>query len=118
MEYTLAVRLRDAGFPQSGFWWFKTPEHQLTIKEVILEGEERKNLVYNPSLRELIDACAKDKSFTLDYFSTLPNQPWTATSKWFEGKDLNDLIRNGSTAEEAVAMLYLQLNTSSYKIDK
>lgn len=87
IDYTLAKRLKEAGFPQKNL--DKSPFGS------VLRDEE---VVANPTLSELIEACG-------DGFVVLERK---LTGLWFaQGKGW---YANGSTPDIAVANLYLALN--------
>jgi hypothetical protein len=89
LSYQTAVKLKEAGFPQD---YTNAPI-----------GEPVSDYVYSPTLEELIEACG-DELYDLQMKS--PNY-WIATGnqdgEWKEGF--------GSTPSEAVANLWLALNT-------
>jgi len=90
MDYSLAKRLKDSGFPQKpDAIWDK------------LVGPEP---IYYPTLSELIEACG-------DYFESLVRTP---EGKYKTNTDIgysHDFgASNGTTPEEAVANLWLALN--------
>lgn len=114
MTYELAKKLKDAGYPQ------KTVEHYATEELKVLrihfwfddsELVYPNNLIYRPTLSELIEACGK-------YFSKLQKsqlkRTWTAT--WRHHMSVSKtkyrgISRTGKTPAEAVARLWLALNT-------
>lgn len=113
MNYELAKKLKDAGFPQSqhiggnGRTLFEdTPK---VSEEEILEDAVNETLkwqAYCPTLEELIEACGNDIA-TLDRVT----MGWRAsgsivdTEMGYKGVDAF-----GSTPEEAIANLWLVLN--------
>ncbi len=119
MNYELALKLKEAGFPQ---------HERLGIGhgDIFLNGEV--GLVYNPTLPELIEACGdkikglqthtKDGingrlGFQLPVLGVLKHtllelysyKEWIA---WSSTVSVDEAF--GSTPEEAVAHLYLALN--------
>lgn len=107
INYDLAKKLKDAGFPQVDLGGFNFQE----------------DLNY-PTLEELIDACGD--GFALfgpnKRFNPLRQIEGTALYSHTEQKTLDDwtaisreleLVSHGSTHEEAVANLWLALNTKS-----
>lgn len=136
ISFELAKQLKDNGFPQNlddkyGFYYlFKTTgllsyqEYQKLITHKTVSGDALKFakeiLCKAPSLSELIEACG-------DEFESLTHwgDKWLADSK---GQLRNDMVdeeypeaircesgccgksANGSTPEEAVANLYLEIN--------
>lgn len=130
LNYELAKKLKEAGFPQKDlFRWDEDTHPDATIEEyrrlnvgrVTYEGyycpaltNEKKHTdkddIYIPTLLELIEACGDD-------FGTLHHihkpKTWTSVSRLFsrEGsKLLNGHEGKGDTPEEAVANLWLELN--------
>ena len=110
MDYELAKKLKDAGFPQGTQWSFvdkegnpKGIEHQLRIvsehgRVNLLVAEY--DLVSAPTLPELIEACgAFGETITITV-----NPDGVA---WAE--DLSGHKASGTTPEEAVSNLYLSL---------
>ncbi len=93
MNYELAKKLKNAGFPQKGMDcnWITNPEAEL---------EE----IYVPTLSELIEACG-DKFYGIH---RMVSGIWIAFMY-----DIEDSSRQveapGSTPEEAVALLWLEL---------
>lgn len=120
MTYTLAKRLKDAGFPQegngqiafSGFELLGFSDPLRGIKPPHLYSDEEKskirgaNSVYIPNLGELIDACGED-------FPMLARNArgWECCEydemRWTGGWNV---MSNGQTPEEAVARFWLVLN--------
>jgi len=86
MNYELAKKLKDAGFPVKKFGY--APD--------ILEGD-----FVSPTLSELIEACGRKLTIT----DTGPN--WRAWSHLDPESDCD-----GKTPEEAVANLWLKLKDS------
>lgn len=93
MNYQLAKKLKDAGFPQKDRGNFIGPPDVEIINTPLA--------IYVPTLSELIEACVGDR---LDFY--LKNS--TLTVHWSAG--MNGRVGNGETPEEAVANLYLALN--------
>lgn len=83
MKYELAKKLKEAGFPQ------KSPNR-----------EKDEWLYYEPTLSELIEACGVEFNSLVKFGSY-----WSASANDFE------LNGKGSTPEEAVANLWLVLNS-------
>lgn len=130
MNYDLAKKLRDAGFPQR-----KEPQYVTDSNPepfVLLPGINDKDFAvwsdkyraYAPTLSELIEACGD--GFALfgpnKRFNPLRQIEGTALYSHTEQKTLDDwtaiireleLVSHGSTPEEAVANLWLALNTKS-----
>lgn len=112
MNYDLAKRLKDAGFPQPNFeqnkhlsWQAEAPQGHANFQET---------LVYCPTLSELIKACVALSTEGDFHLEKNPedsrgkkNGGWGASVDCFK----NDDYIHGSTPEEAVAELWLALNT-------
>jgi hypothetical protein len=103
MNYELAKKLKDAGFPQSGRGGFKWTDEEPHLGEP----------VYIPTLSELIEACGEE-------FGTLGKYKWPSgdgRADWLATQqyDAENLGKNnkgeGSTPEKAVANLWLALNS-------
>ena len=93
MNYELAKQLKEAGFPQTGEFFYTENESICNSKDV---G------VHKPTLSELIEACG-DKIICLER---------GLKSGWFAFPTRRDAKPNGNgdTPEEAVAKLWLELN--------
>ena len=87
MNYELAKKLKDAGFPQND-------KHYCPQEECFDDA-------CRPSLSELIEACGKD-TFKLIYSAW----EWIAYGSIGYGSRMG----TGQTSEEAVAHLWLELN--------
>ena len=103
MNYELALKLKNAGFPQSKEW-LEAIAYGISSED-IAEGQER---ITKPSLSQLIDACGED-------FKSLEKTRRTTANvgtcifiaiPWEEEKYLKHI---GSTPEESVADLWLAL---------
>lgn len=91
MNYELAKKLKDAGFPQNNHYYCLEDG---TISDVCI-----------PTLSELIEACGKDFE-TLSWYE-YPDK-WMVTG----GKEeIEEFI--ASSPEEAVAELYLEISKQS-----
>lgn len=99
MTYELAKELKDAGFPNSEAW--EDVRGQTCIKDA--HGFYQSV----PDLCELIEACTKEPSAFILYIRG-DTQKWYASSSM--GKSSADDVE-GSTPEEAVAKLWIALNT-------
>ena len=87
MDYTLAKKLKDAGFPMEYF-------EQIGVTAGVIPNF--------PTLSELIDACGED-------FNNL----FMCTSERWEASALGDTApdpKEGKSPEEAVANLWLAIN--------
>ena len=94
MNYKLALKLQEAGFPQES-WDF------------LALGEPFKK----PTLEELIEACGVSFG-RLDHVLVEGNEAWVAYSSKIEN-EINVpayIFQQGSTSTEAVANLWLALN--------
>lgn len=89
MEYNLAKKLKDAGFPKVGMV-------EISYKDGIEEE------LWFPSLSNLIDACG-------DGFIELKHELRSGNHKWFASCIPFYVPVEGSTSEEAVANLWLKL---------
>lgn len=99
MDYELAKKLKDTGFPQ-------TTKEGFNVTTISAGG------VHFPTLEELIEACG-DKFYSV---SRLPQKDfkdaWGAYSTVPKGINVDGLLLGrGSTPLEAVANLYIALNT-------
>lgn len=93
MTYELAKKLKDAGFPMP-----KVSCHECDQRREYVSDRD-----YTPDLSELIEACVED---FLDLSKIKGNKLFRA-SAWI-GEQLHAF--DGSTPEEAVAKLWLELN--------
>jgi hypothetical protein len=106
MTYELVKQLKDSGFPQEGEWeYFIFPDGRLQDWD---DGSA--DMVYVPSLSELIKECGL--GFHILQYDTLGfrsdmNLRWTANS----AMEIPGGECKGSTPEEAVAKLWLSLNS-------
>lgn len=124
LSYETAVKLKEAGFrqfrfdtlnPYKGEIYFPTgrclpyghPDTNILIKMGVENGEDpKKELVYSPTLSELIEACG-DRFAELSKGNSQVDAPWTAS-----GLPIKiGFCGQGDTAEEAVAALYLLINS-------
>lgn len=104
MNYKLAKQLKEAGFKPS----FKEYEKRRSL-ECQNPNEWNDEQIYEPSLSELIEACGEnffqlEREYDSYTFETLN---WSCYPHINSG--INEMIR-GSTPEEAVAKLWLELN--------
>lgn len=98
MNYELARQLKDVGFPQ------KREDGRLLNGHYIVDGKEP---CYTPSLSELIEAC-KLSEFCL---RRRQGGDWQAgVLETFDKEMPVDFCEYGSTPEEAVTRLWLELN--------
>jgi hypothetical protein len=106
ISYELAKQLKDAGFPQTGRGGYLSMSNGLV-------GWSQANLnhgISQPTLEELIEACG-------DKFGNLARNggfvKWTPLHSQWVAWRVNDRLGGygGSTSIEAVARLWLALNT-------
>lgn len=103
MNYELAKKLKDAGFPQG-----KNGNFSISVSSSIPVDSE---LPYIPTLSELIEACVKLSAtgdFHLEHNSVSKRHSagWGASVDCFKGNEYID----GKTPEEAIARLWLSLH--------
>lgn len=93
MNYKLAKKLKDAGFPQD------------YSKGVLNDNFvwDRETPYYTPTLSELIKSCGKD-------FCRLETGNNINGTSWFATTNEPGEIETGNTPEEAVANLWLYIN--------
>lgn len=107
MDYSLAKKLKDAGFPlpdRRCSYCIEQSYVSCTVCEDAVEA--------HPTLTELIEACFdREKSFQLAYEpeQEFTDATWGASIIRRDGK-IDTHIVFGSTPEEAVATLWLELN--------
>lgn len=104
MNYETAKKLKDGGFPQG------LTEHQYGWVEVHqsfeLDNGDMTIGVSTPTLSELIEACGKNFEVLWQGWG---GEKWLAAQTTSYGDPEN--YQTGSTPEEAVANLWLALNT-------
>ncbi len=114
MNYELAKKLKDMGFPQEGIWGTKyykpnggffTCTAPTCSGEIVMFGDAK-----IPTLSELIEACGERGVFSLVRRSNtaLKSWEWIATTPHLEIRSLVEGF--GLTPEEAVSELWLSLN--------
>ncbi len=135
MNYELAKKLKDAGFPQKDL--YKECPHGVPQTTAMIEhavnGEgalhpecaDGSNAVYRPTLEELIDACGKDGHLFLNLFHECPDgdEGWEAVAEKDAAthaprrvsgresvKNYIETSGHGKTPIDAVANLWLKLN--------
>ena len=96
MNYKLAKKLKEVGFPQNESGDGMCPEWP----DVITVGKDSEDWCYLPGLSELIEA-GGDEFDELVHFKAEP--------RWVASKDIY-VKGNGKTPEEAVAKLWLEIN--------
>jgi len=107
MNYELALKLKEAGYPQNHKWVNECKTFGCWLKD----GIGRKEDIHSPSLEELIEALPKGEDFAL--FSI--GDKWRADFKSpnnmvMLGEVEGEYRAVGSTPLEAVANLWLKLN--------
>ena len=106
ISYELALRLKNAGFPQPNW---KEVEGRNFIEKYYLWKTKNKERIFMPTLSELIEACGVPISihgFKNDYWSV---KNGTDSSK--------GIITEGLTFEMAVANLWLALHEKHEKVE-
>lgn len=100
MNYELAKKLKDAGFPQGGRGWvFNLVDDGPEYDEVWTTVEYPTIQTRAATLSELIAACGADFNMLI----RVDNEDWYAGN-------YTDIKKDGTTPEEAVANLWLALN--------
>ena len=106
MNYELAKQLKDAGFIQNPHEHSESPNAWFDVDGNLGDWKNDENDVYNPTLSELIESCGDRFSFLrrvrTDYWEAIKINPIPEFPQY----------PFGSTPEEAVANLYLELNKS------
>lgn len=103
MNYELAKKLKDAGFPQKS-----RIGSILTKNDAPPQTED--DYAYPPTLSELIEACGDDFGFL--QAANVPNIHKRIIGGWAAGAyGTDEPISVYETPEEAVANLWLALNT-------
>lgn len=97
MDYKLVRELRDAGFAEGGKGTWIYP-----LDALVTRSSDR---VYAPTLEELIEACGDD-------FHDLQNFNWKYGG-WGVSSKRTGIQKFGDTPTEAVARLWLALNTKT-----
>lgn len=109
MTYELAKKLKDAGYPQDKMGYYANFHQQVTplTDETARAGDQIKQ----PSLSELIAACG-DGFYDIRHRGSEIDKglEWVASTTHGMGKPPE--LGWGSTPEEAVANLWLELNAT------
>lgn len=110
MNYELAKKLKDAGFPES-----EEDNKYIEPDNTIVSpgsGPCTEKAIYVPSLSELIEACGYEFRMLLLHttYNKKLKKPWEAVPN----KKIRPEVKGakGSTPEEAVANLWLYINTN------
>lgn len=102
MDYELAKQLKDAGFPQQKkdgkIYCPHNVPNMIKATDMFEHIESCPDLVYIPTLSELIEACGNEFIYLMK-----DHNRWDAKSK-------TQIISKLSCPEEAVANLWLKLN--------
>lgn len=102
MNYELAKKLKDAGFPQA--------VHRNVFCGKSACGPENRLCAYAPTLSELIEACVNiEKDFAL---RRRDDGTWSASDEYWDVDDqMNSFVYEeyGEIPEDAVANLWLKL---------
>lgn len=110
MNYELAKKLKDAGFPQKN--QEREKEHEWVCQHApgghIVTAECDR--CYQPTLSELIEACGED-FWELQRLTVPPYPRWYAEAHfpYLTNDGIESVCVDGLTAEEAVAKLWLAL---------
>lgn len=99
MNYELAKKLKDAGFPQKG-----KGDEVTFMKLRSFEGMEN---CYIPSLSELIEACGESIDMITRERTAIENKTLGWRAYCHKGPSIS---KEGKSPEEAVARLWLALN--------
>lgn len=109
MNYDLALKLKNAGFPQKEWPGTKLYDHS---QEEWIDGKAQGIIdnegAYSPTLSELIEACG---DIWIDIYN-LENDHghWVADRR--DAVPMTPFNAHGSTPEEAVANLYIVLHSN------
>jgi len=95
MTYELALKLKEAGFPQNGNGSILFPEGDWSKDNPLSKAWE----VYFPTLSELIEECQKESVIVIT----------TGESMTTVLHGVSGLVCRGSTPTEALASLWLSL---------
>ncbi len=108
MNYELAKKLKDAGFPQTEEKYCKCRFLTMEEKDVVpVVYDCKTERVSNPSLSELIEACGDRFLSVMHVVGADDHQNyWIATDR----ENIGSHKHEGSSPEEAVANLWLELN--------
>lgn len=106
MNYKLALKLKNAGFPQSGTGYGLFPDGNVINSSFVTDV-----ILYVPTLSELIEVCGEEYTKNgKKYDFTLVR----SLGKWFasftDEEFTHSKMGTGPTPEEAVANLWLELN--------
>lgn len=116
MNYELALKLKDAGFPQMGDGFALVVDNPAPFEDevdatvsvipwcqyVLCPSETYGPTIYSPTLSELIEACGEGD------FQLRRTKMWHAVIQ--KGDMPSHDWQHGESPEEAVSMLWLSLN--------
>ena len=105
MEYNLAKKLKDAGFPEIVIQDNPAGTAPLSIET----GPYRPSISMLPSLSTLIEACGKEFG-AMEVYRTADKEYWEAGYGIDRDGEIIKPSGEGSTPEEAVYNLWLALN--------
>lgn len=110
ISYELALKLKEAGFPQADIGR-ESPSSWYDCDGELLDWGSEENDVYIPTLSELIGECGERfKELRLYHKPLKPSAVAQARgAKREDGSTSKDIKTEGSSPEEAVANLYLAL---------
>jgi len=114
MNYELAKKLKDAGFPQTFSYRPRMCDEVYFDGGVIGLRQEGKEYIYIPTLSELIEACGDGFGYLVRFpdgtkWRVEKNRKWEAIG-YPKSYDCNKTSFYKKTPEEAVANLWLELN--------
>ncbi len=114
MKYELAKKLKNAGFPQdSTYGYYKYPKEWRLLKPSMPFLNDIQKVVV-PTLSELIEACGEEFRGIDKTVRSVANMGLCI----FTAKPVNEQKykkRIGSTPEEAIAGLWLEIHKKLYK---
>jgi len=125
ITYELAKKLKENGFPQEGYFWYvkwiEGDKTGITLESKIdlnwTEAEYSYNkyerLCINPTLSELIEACADKVVLHSPGSYDVSEEYWMSSeTEWTAFKQgISETVKAfGSTPEESVAKLWLAIN--------
>lgn len=123
MNYELALKLKNAGFPQMGDGFmlmldnpelFEDAEDQTMTRiersKYVMLGKYNRygEDVYDPTLEDLIEACGECDFVLMKIVGGDPK--WEAKGHQYKNMRWHHIIMGGKTPQEAVARLWLALN--------
>jgi len=123
ITYELALKLKEAGFPQYGDGnyhdspsYIKKLEYAINNKTMLSRISPDDDMIYLPTLSELIEECGDRFDELIRLKHKEDTYKYSAYSYPCEECGYEGLYTGrGSTPEEAVAQLYLELNRDKIK---